>query len=169
MVRILVNAGGRPEIPVDVLERGIRAALDAEGAVEGEISLTPVDDAEIREMNRRYLDRDRPTDVIAFRLHEDAGPVLGDVYLGLEVARRQAAERGIPLREELLRLAIHGALHVLGHEHPEGPERESSPMFRLQEALVERVLGRRGAGPSGPERSGSAGTSEGPRDSEEEE
>ena len=152
MIRVLVNAAGRAEIPVDLLERGVRAALDAGGVEEGEISITPVDDAEIRRMNRRFLDRDRPTDVIAFGLHDEGEPLLGDVYLGLDVARREAEERGIELNEELLRLAIHGTLHVVGHEHPEGPEREESPMYRLQELLVERILAGGGteSGPGSP-------------------
>lgn len=139
-MRILVNTDDSPEIDVEVLERGVRAATEAEGVEEGEISLALIDDTKIRELNRRYLDRDRPTDVIAFALHEEGEPVLGDVYLGLDQARRQAEERGIPAGEELLRLAIHGALHVLGRDHPEGPERDGSPMYRLQEALVDRVL-----------------------------
>jgi probable rRNA maturation factor len=47
---------------------------------------------------------------------------------------------GVSLEEELLRVAIHGALHLLGHDHPEGPERIESPMFQKQEALLTQVL-----------------------------
>jgi probable rRNA maturation factor len=93
----------------------------------------------MRELNRRYLGKDRPTDVIAFTLGE-GGDLVGDVYLGVGQARRQADELGIPLGEELARLAIHGTLHVLGHDHPEGPDRELSPMFELQERLLREVL-----------------------------
>jgi probable rRNA maturation factor len=65
---------------------------------------------------------------------------LGDIYVGYDQATRQAEEAGVPLPEELARLAIHGTLHVLGHDHPEGPERLESAMFRLQEQLVRRVM-----------------------------
>ena len=65
---------------------------------------------------------------------------VGDVYVGIEQAGRQAAEHGVPLDEELVRLAVHGTPHVVGHDHPEGPERLESPMFVLQERLVRDVM-----------------------------
>jgi probable rRNA maturation factor len=65
------------------------------------------------------------------------------VYVGAEQAARQAAEAGVGVGEELVRLAVHGTLHVLGHEHPEGDGREESPMFALQEALVREITGER--------------------------
>jgi probable rRNA maturation factor len=60
--------------------------------------------------------------------------------VGFEQATRQAGELGVPIDEELVRLAIHGTLHVLGHDHPEDDERERSSMFVLQERLVRDVL-----------------------------
>jgi len=128
------------EAPTELLERAVRHALASAGVTEAEVSLTLLDDAGIRELNRRYLERDRPTDVIAFTLSAPGEPVLGDVYVGAEQAARQAADAGLPLTEELVRLAVHGTLHVLGHDHPEGPERLESPMFRLQESLVAELL-----------------------------
>lgn len=139
-VDVHVNGGGAPEPTSELLARGVRGALDAEGADDGEVSVTLLSDDEIRALNHRYLDRDRVTDVIAFALHDEGEPVLGDVYVGHEQAARQAAEHGVSRDEELLRLAVHGTLHVLGHVHPEGPEREESPMFRRQEELVRRIL-----------------------------
>lgn len=133
-----------------LLEAGVRATLDSASIPEAEVSLTLVDDPRIQELNLQYLERDRPTDVIAFPLYEAGEPVVGDIYVGVDQARRQATDHGVPLEEELLRLAVHGTLHVLGHEHPEGegegedeevPAREESEMFRLQEELVEAVLG----------------------------
>jgi probable rRNA maturation factor len=52
------------------------------------------------------------------------------------VAAREAAAHGVTLREELLRLVVHGTLHVLGHDHPEGAGRERSPMWRAQERYL---------------------------------
>jgi len=60
--------------------------------------------------------------------------------VGADQARRQAEALGVPLREELARLAIHGVLHVLGHDHPEGDDRFASPMYVLQERLLEEVF-----------------------------
>lgn len=106
----------------------------------GEVSFTCLPTGEITEMNRRYLDRDRPTDVIAFPLSAPGGPPVGDVYLCPEVAEESAEERGLPASEEVVRLVAHGALHVLGHDHPEEEGRASSEMYRLQERIVRRAL-----------------------------
>jgi probable rRNA maturation factor len=139
-VSIQVNQTGEWPLPESLVEAGIRATLTAEGVVEGEVSLTFLGDEEVQALNERYLQRDRPTDVIAFALHDPGEPVLGDVYVGYLQARRQAEELGVRLEEELLRVSIHGTLHVLGHDHPEGPERMDSPMFQKQEALLTGVL-----------------------------
>lgn len=156
--RIAIHVDERPgvPVPVELVRDGVREVLATEparpgapaDAPPGEVSVAFVDDEAIRTLNRRFLDRDRPTDVLAFGLHGEGEPPVGDVYVGLEQARRQADEREIALDEELLRLAIHGTLHVLGHDHPEGPERADSEMFRRQESLVRRVVARR----PGPER-----------------
>ena len=58
----------------------------------------------------------------------------------MDQASRQAREYEISLDEELVRLVIHGVLHVLGHDHPEGSDRFTSPMFKLQERLVCQVF-----------------------------
>ena len=120
--------------------------LADQGVEAAEISLTVHDDDGMRALNDRYLGRDRPTDVIAFALggpDEGPGPVVGDVYVGLDRAIEQAREHDIDLEEELGRLAIHGTLHVLGHDHPEGVERVRSEMFVLQERLVSVLMERR--------------------------
>jgi len=139
-IEIQVNKVGSWSVPEGLLERGCRELLHAEGIREGEISITLLDDDGIRGLNQEYLGKDWPTDVIAFPLQAQGDPVLGDVYLGFEQAQRQASELGIPLDEELLRLAIHGALHLLGYQHPEGEDRFDSEMFLKQEELLSRVL-----------------------------
>jgi probable rRNA maturation factor len=137
--RIQVNRPPTEDAAGSLVEGAVATTLADAGVAEGEISLTFLDDAGMVQLNRTYLDREGPTDVIAFSLGEKDAP-LGDVYVGLEQARRQAEDHGVSLREELVRLAVHGTLHVLGHDHPDGPDRIDSPMFRLQEALVRRVL-----------------------------
>jgi len=134
-----VNPGDFTDAPQPLLESAVRLTLDDQGVGAAEISLTLLDDQAIGALNRQYLGKDRPTDVIAFSLGDGPG-VLGDVYLGVDQARRQAQEFGVTLEEELVRLAVHGTLHVLGHDHPAGPERTQSPMFVLQERLVHGVM-----------------------------
>ena len=125
--------------PAGLLEAAVLVALAEAGDADAEISLTLVGEEAIRELNERYLENDQPTDVIAFSLGEP-GEVLGDVYVCFPQARHQAEEVGASLDEELVRLAVHGTLHVLGHDHPEGPERSQSPMFRRQEEIVSDVV-----------------------------
>lgn len=123
------------------MERAARRALADAAIASAELSITLVDDAAIRDLNQRYLHRDGVTDVIAFTLGEpEERPLMGDVYVGVEQAWRQAEEVGVAFREELVRLTIHGVLHVIGHDHPEGPERAGSAMFRIQERLLREVL-----------------------------
>ena len=123
----------------DDVIRAIRAVTQAEGITGGEISVTFVDASTIATLNETHLGRPGPTDVIAFNLSEPKRP-LGDIYVCPEVAAKSAEEWGLELREELLRLVIHGLLHVAGHDHPEGEERFESDMFRRQEAILAAVI-----------------------------
>jgi probable rRNA maturation factor len=119
--------------------RAVRAVSQAEGITGGEISITFVDALAIEALNETHLGRSGSTDVIAFNLAEPKQP-LGDVYICPEVARQSAVELELEPREELLRLVIHGVLHVAGHDHPEGEERLESEMFRRQEAILAAVI-----------------------------
>jgi len=140
-LEVYVNVGAFSDAPEALLEAAVLRTLDDQRVRVAEISLTLVDDEGIRALNKQYLAKDRATDVLAFTLGSGPG-TLGDVYLGMDQARRQAEGAGVSLDEELVRLAVHGTLHVLGHEHPEGSDRTTSPMFTLQERLVESILGR---------------------------
>jgi probable rRNA maturation factor len=121
-----------------LLRRAALIALGSQGEREGEVSFTFLAEDEIQALNRDYLDRDRPTDVIAFDLGSGLG-LLGDVYISPEVAAANALDHGEMERHEIVRLVVHGALHVVGLDHPEGPERETAPMFELQEELLRSV------------------------------
>jgi rRNA maturation RNase YbeY len=118
--------------------RAVAAVTEDAGIAVGEISVTFVDALAMAALNETHLDRDGPTDVIAFNLSEPSEP-LGDVYVCPEVAAASAREWGVELREELLRLVIHGVLHVVGYDHPDGPERLESEMFRRQEAILSQL------------------------------
>ncbi len=134
-VRVNVVADPGLDDAADVVERGARAVAEDRGVAEGELSLTLLDDEGMIALNRDWLERDRPTDVLAFALHGPGEPPVGDVYLGVDRAAAQAAEQGEPLRRELARLAVHGTLHVLGFDHPE-TDREQSEMWQHQERIV---------------------------------
>lgn len=140
---ILVDSSAFPDADTDLIRAAVERTLAEVAGGVTEVSVTLLGDGEMRDLNARYLRHDRTTDVLAFALG-DGADVVGDVYLGFEQARRQAREQGVPLREELARLAIHGTLHVAGHDHPEGDERWASPMFELQERILADLLERSG-------------------------
>jgi probable rRNA maturation factor len=119
--------------------------LRAEGVRDGLLSIALVSNRRITTLNRKHLRRARPTDVIAFGFTRRGkrGPVIGDVYIAPDVARASARDNGVPVREELARLVIHGTLHVLGYDHPEDGTRTTSAMWRRQERLVSRLAGAR--------------------------
>ena len=122
-----------------------RATLRAEGVRDALVSITFVDVREIARLNREHLDHRGPTDVISFGFTRAAAAdaVVGDIYIAPTVARAQARERGIAVREEIIRLVVHGILHVLGHDHPVDESRERSPMWQRQERLVRRLADQR--------------------------
>lgn len=136
-----IAVGGRAALPLAVVRRAVRAAAAAERPRPrlAQVSVTFLGPGRMRALNRRHLRHDRPTDVIAFALHTPDGALVGDVYVCRAVAARQARDAGCSLREELIRLVIHGTLHVLGHDHPAGEARLRSPMWRRQERLVGRL------------------------------
>lgn len=140
MITIHINAAERCGVPQDLLERALREAFRREGVSCAELSVSFVTDAEIASLHDRYLGRSEPTDVLSFALHGDGESPLGDVYVGHEQALRQAADAGAAPEEELTRLAVHGALHVMGYDHPAGPERLASEMFHKQEEIVRRTV-----------------------------
>jgi len=101
----------------------------------GDVTVIFVDDARITELNREFLGRDFPTDVLAFDLRDPSpeGPS-GEVYVCLERAEEQAQEFGVPYEEEVARLVFHGLLHLAGFEDATPEDR------RRMEAEVERYL-----------------------------
>ncbi len=87
-----------------------------------EVSFVLTDDAVVHQLNKRYRGKDRPTDVLAFAMHEGefgelAGELLGDVIVSVPTARKQAEERGIGVLDEVTMLLAHGLLHLLGWDH----------------------------------------------------
>ncbi|MEO0812725.1 MAG: rRNA maturation RNase YbeY [Myxococcota bacterium] len=115
-------------------------ALDEQGS---ELSVVLTDDLSIRALNREHRNKDKATDVLSFSQIE--GPVfpgesrvLGDVVISMETAARQAREIGHSLEDEVRRLLIHGALHLLGHDHVNGGPQARK--MKREEDRLERAL-----------------------------
>jgi probable rRNA maturation factor len=130
--------GRRLPLPSGVVRRAVEAVLAGERR-RAFLSVTFLGRESMRRLNAQHKGRDEPTDVLSFALREPGGRVTGDVYICSWVAAREAGARGIPLRQELVRLVVHGTLHALGREHPEGDGRTRSSMWRRQERYVEAL------------------------------
>ena len=85
------------------------------------INIIFTDDAYIEKLNTAYRRRKRPTDVLSFPADPDEG-ILGEIYISIDTARRQAVEYGATVQEEVLRLVSHGSLHLCGYDHHRKPD-----------------------------------------------
>ncbi|SPU54708.1 Probable rRNA maturation factor [Brevundimonas vesicularis] len=104
-----------------VVERAAQASL---GTVEGDIVVLLTDDDAVRELNGRFRDKDRPTNVLSFPAPENAFPHLGDIVLAYGVCATEAEAQGKTLADHLSHLVVHGVLHLLGRDHEDDAEAE---------------------------------------------
>ncbi|MHB8220515.1 MAG: rRNA maturation RNase YbeY [Acidimicrobiales bacterium] len=146
-------------VELDTWVRLTRDVLTDRGvAGEAELSLLFVDETTIARLNRTFLDRDGPTDVLSFPIEDDPEPVgrfpdsggsgpgsetatgppmlLGDVVICPAVAARQAVENAVDVEDELALLVVHGILHLLGMDHVDDDEAER--MEQLERTLLSR-------------------------------
>jgi probable rRNA maturation factor len=132
-----VSGRGTP-LSSAAVRRIVKAVLSGERR-EALISVTFLGRDAMRRLNAEHRGHDRPTDVLAFALAQPGRLPMGDVYVCPWVAAREAEAHGVSVREELVRLIVHGTLHALGRDHPEGPGRTRSTMWRRQERYVEAL------------------------------
>jgi len=100
------------------------------------VNIIIIDDPAIRTLNKTYRNRSRPTDVLAFHADPDLG-ILGEIYISIDTARRQAAAYGVTLREEILRLVAHGVLHLCGYDH--GRAADAAAMKKREDEYLGRM------------------------------
>ena len=122
MIEIEVEAeawtGALPQTEV-IVESAARAAL---GTVQGDIVVLLTDDDAVRDLNARFRDKDRPTNVLSFPAPESAAPHLGDIVLAYGVCAAEAEAQGKTLADHLSHLVVHGVLHLLGRDHEDDAE-----------------------------------------------
>lgn len=126
-------------MPVDgrQLRRAVRLVLGDAGIVDGIVSLAVVDDATMRDLHRRYLGDNTPTDVLSFVLEREEGMLEGEIVVGAETAQRQAPRFGWTPARELLLYVIHGALHLVGYD--DRTPRQRALMLRRQTEYLARL------------------------------
>lgn len=121
----LQTAHPHVRVSSNALKRLAEQVLREEGRKKETVSITFVDDRYIQQLNRIYLQKDRPTDVLAFPIDEPGSPsccsevILGDIYVSLDRAREQSGAYGVPFHSEVSRLMLHGLYHLLGYSHEE--------------------------------------------------
>jgi len=135
----LTGRRGLPRVDRRLLRTRARRILRALDLATAELSVSLVDDGAMATLNARYRGIEGPTDVLSFslvegRYAERRGALLGDVVVSLETADRQARRARRTLDDEVLRLLIHGVLHLLGYDH----EREADA--RRMRTAERRVL-----------------------------
>ena len=101
-----------------------RAATAALGTVVGDVVVLLTDDGAVRDLNARFRDKDRSTNVLSFPAPETAEPHLGDIVLAYGVCADEAAAQGKSLADHLSHLVVHGVLHLLGRDHEDDAEAE---------------------------------------------
>lgn len=113
---------------------------------EGRIELSLVDDKTIRDINKKYRHKDASTDVVSLSYVENArnkgvfppdDDLIGEIFISVETAEKQAASDGRPLKKEVIFLFVHGLLHVLGFDHIKAADRKV--MFALQEKVMGEI------------------------------
>lgn len=135
----------RAPITASRVRRIVATVLRAEGRTaeppsrRAEMAITFVGPSRMRQLNLEWKRQDALTDVLSFALRLPGGGVTGDVYICPAAARVHAREHHVSLSEELARLVVHGTLHALGYDHPEGFGRTRSAMWRRQEGYVKAL------------------------------
>jgi len=111
-----------------------------------EISLSFVDDENIKQLNKQYLGKDKATNVISFSLQEgeysNINPqILGDIIISVETAQRDTIKENLTVTQELEFLIIHGILHLLGYNHENTTKKETNKMQQKEKDLFNAING----------------------------
>ena len=113
---------------------------DLQGSIT-KVSLLFTNDKEIKKLNCTYRQKDKPTDVLSFS-HIEGVKVqswdesLGELVISLDTAKRQAKEFGVSMNEEIVRLIIHGLLHLIGYDHENVSHTEAQRMRRMEKKIL---------------------------------
>lgn len=113
----------------------IKYALTQEKVKNALVNIIFVDDSRIHELNKEYLNHDFATDVLAFSLSENNKVLEGEIYICAETAINQAKEYNVSITNEIMRLGVHGALHLAGYEDNTKAKKEL--MRKLEDKYID--------------------------------
>lgn len=127
---------------LSTLKKVLNLTLKKEKVKKATFNIIFITDTEIQKINKQYRNQDKPTDVISFALEENKKEqaflkerVLGDIYISIDRAKKQADDYNHSLKRELCFLAVHGLLHLLGYDHQ--TKEEEKIMFKKQELILD--------------------------------
>ena len=140
---LIENRQDNYTISLKNLEEKAQAILNVLGSPDGELSILLLDDPQIAVLNKDYLQREGPTNVIAFPMREGAfaeinPELLGDVAISLETAEKEGLAVGMSMKDRLSELMVHGILHLFGYDH-ETSETEARRMEAKSRELLEQI------------------------------
>lgn len=140
MAILIKNQQKKIKINLRLIRSSLKKILKLMNCIDKEISILFVDDNDIREINKSYLGRDYPTNVIAFSMIEgdfkNINPqILGDIIISVETAYRDALNGDLDFIDEIDFLIIHGFLHLLGYDHENTTAEKADEMKNLSAKL----------------------------------
>ena len=127
--------------PAELAERCAQAVRAAFPDTPFPASILFTDNAEMQALNARYRDRDKPTNVLSFPAGKGVAPdqpFLGDIALGFEICRDEAARHGVSLSAHAAHLLIHGMLHLIGYDHETD---EDAVLMQTEERAILVTMG----------------------------
>ena len=149
-MRILINNWQKSvKLPTKELKIIIHNILESLGSEKSVIGITLVDDETIRKLNKKYRNKDKPTDVLSFYIEKEImarcnvppqNDLIGDVVISVETAIKQAKDYKHSFEKEIKILLIHSILHLFGYDHIKGTQfsimrKKEKEIFKLIEGL----------------------------------
>jgi probable rRNA maturation factor len=146
MTAIIENEQGKVSFDLDEIRKFLGLLMDYLGISDHYLSLLIVDDHKIRELNRTFLHKDEPTNVLSFPMNEgDASginpEILGDIVISAEAALREAKANGLTTAEQINFYILHGLLHLSGYDHERGDEAEACLMQQKEREIFLTLTG----------------------------
>ncbi len=120
----IINTSHYKRIPRKRIKAVVSSIFSDFGHKDAQLSLIIVENKEIKRINKEFLNHNYPTDVICFSL-ADNDEIDGEAYISIDIAKKQALEYDVPLRDELMRYAAHATLHLCGLDDASSDERKN--------------------------------------------
>ena len=108
--------------------------------LKGAVDIIFINDRQMTKLNSQFKGKNRPTDVLAFNLADETGTkyIEGEIYVDLQIAKRQARQYGSDYYEEIYRLCLHGLLHLLGYDDHDA--KDKAKMWDIQESIIKGIF-----------------------------